>query len=96
MGILIDNELSFTHQINMVAKKANGIMAVIRISFTCIDCKCFNLLYKSVVKPHLEYGVIVWFPYKMKDIEAVEKVQKKATKQVKQLKHWNYSDDLQD
>jgi len=94
LGILIDNELSFTEHINMVTKKANGIMAVIRRSFICIDYKCFNLLYKSLVRPHLEYGVTAWFPYKMKDIEAVEKVQKRATKQVKQLKHLHYSERL--
>jgi len=78
----------------MVTKKANGIMAVIRRSFICIDHECFNLLYKYLVRLHLEYGVTAWFPYKMKGIEAVEKVQKRATKQVKQLKHLHYSERL--
>jgi len=35
-----------------------------------------------LIRPHLEYGVPIWFPYKMKDIE---EVQKRATKQVKSL-----------
>ena len=76
LGILINNELSFTEHINMVTKKGNGIMAVIIRSFICIDYKCFNLLYKSLVRPHLDYDVTAWFPYKLKDVEAVEKVQK--------------------
>ena len=46
------------HTIAMM--KAIGIMAVIR-SFDCIDFKCFNLLCKSLVRPHLEYGLTVWF-----------------------------------
>jgi len=46
--------------------------------------ECFNLLYKSLVRTHLEYGVTTWFPYKMKNIETIEKIQKRATKQVKQ------------
>jgi len=66
----------------MVSKKANGIMAVIKTTFTCLDCECFNLLYKSLVRTHLEYGVTTWFLYKMKDTETIEKIQKRATKQL--------------
>ena len=50
-------------------------MAVIKRTFTCLDCECFNLLYKSLVRTHLEYGVTTWFPYKMKDIVTIEKNQ---------------------
>ena len=86
LGIMIDSELNFSEHIHMVSKKANGIMAVIKRTFTCLDM-CFNLLYKSLVRSHLEYGVTTWFPYKMKDIETIEKIQKRATKQVKQIRH---------
>jgi len=33
------------------------------------------MLYKALVRPHLELGVTIWFPYKVKDIEIIEKVQ---------------------
>jgi len=33
-------------------------------------------LYKSMVRPHLEYAHSVWCPYKMGDIKEIEKVQK--------------------
>ena len=36
----------------------------------------FILLYKAMVRPHLEYANSVWCPYKKGDIEDVEKVQK--------------------
>jgi len=94
LGVTIDSELNFAEHIDTVSKKANGIMAVIRRTFTCIDFKCFCLLYKSLVRPHLEYGVTSWFPYKVKDIITVEKVQKRATKQVKQISHLCYSERL--
>jgi len=73
---MIDSGLNFVEHMHMVAKKANEIMAVIRRTFIYLDLKCFNLLYR----PHLEYGVTTWFPYKVKDIEAIESVQKRATK----------------
>ena len=65
---MIDSGLNFAEHIRMVSNKANGIMAVIRRTFTCLDLKCFNLLYKALVGSHLEYGVTTWFPYKVKDI----------------------------
>ena len=37
-------------------------------------------LYKSYVRPKLEYNTPVWSPYLSKDINAVEKVQKRFTK----------------
>jgi len=70
LGIMIDDGLTFSEHrpIHRTANKANGIMAVIRRTFTHLDCKCFSLLFRSLVRPHLEYGVPVWFPYKVKDM----------------------------
>jgi len=40
------------------------------------------MLYKSLVRPHLEYANSVWSPYNRGDVEAIEKVQKRTTKLV--------------
>jgi len=75
LGFRVDDSLTFSEHIHKTSNKANGgVMAVIRRTFTRLDCKCFTLLYKSLVRPHLEYGVPVWFPYKVKDIHEVENV----------------------
>jgi len=47
---MIDSDLKFSEYMHMVTKKANGIMAVIRRTFSCNDFKCFNVLYKSLVQ----------------------------------------------
>ena len=86
-SLMIDDGLTFSEHIHKTANKANGIMAVIR-TFTRLDCKCFSLLFRSLVRPHLEYGVPVWFPYRVKDVYEVENVQKRATKQVRSLRHY--------
>ena len=91
---MIDSELNFSKHIHMVSKKANGIMAVVKRTFTCLDCECFNLLYKSLVRTPWIWRYTTWFPYKMKDIETIGKIQKRAIKQVKQIRHLSYSERL--
>ena len=49
---------------------------VINSNFKHMDTKTFLILYKSMVRSHLEYANLVWFPYKKEDIRNLEKVQK--------------------
>ena len=63
-------------------------------NFKHLTIQLFTVLYKNMVRSHLDYCSSVWSPYTKKDIEALEKVQKRATKILPQLKHMNYSDRL--
>ena len=51
-------------------------------------------LYKSMVRPHLEYGNAIWGPFYKTDIDMVESVQKRATKLIDTLKDKPYEDRL--
>ena len=59
-----------------------------------MDKNTFTLLYKAMVRPHLEYANAVWCPYKKGDIELIEKVKKRVTKLIIYLKHLSYSERL--
>ena len=52
---------------------------MIRRTFTCKEEQTIIQLYKSLVRPHLEYCIQAWHPYLSKDIEMLEKVQRRAT-----------------
>ena len=59
-----------------------------------VNKETFNALYKSLVRPILEYCVPVWNPCKVKQIKTFESVQRQATKLVKDLKNKSYTDCL--
>ena len=67
---------------------------MIRRTFTCKDEQTIIQLYKSLVRPHLEYCVQVWRSYLSKDIELCEKVQKRATKMVYGFNNLTYEQRL--
>jgi len=52
------------------------------------------LLYKAMVRPHLEYANSVWCLFKKGVIKNIEKVQKRATKLIISLKKLQYLERL--
>jgi len=96
LGILLDKRLSFRDHINDKIKinKAFSTLGIIKRNIKHLIIQLFTMLYKNVVRSHLDYCSSVWSPYMIKNIEALEKVQKRAIKILPQLKHMNYSDRL--
>ena len=39
----------------------------------------FLILYKQLVRPHLEYACVMWTSHLKRDIQKVERVQHRAT-----------------
>ena len=56
----------------------NTVLGIIKRSIRTNNRDVFSQLYKSLVRPILEYAAPVWSPYLIKDIVALEKVQRRA------------------
>ena len=54
----------------------------------------FNLLYTSLVRPHLEYGNAVWNPFLKSDIALIENVQRRSTRYVTDINKWSTRNNL--
>lgn len=94
LGVYTDDQLTFQQHIAMKTKKANQMVGLIRRSFHFLDEKMFSLLFKSMVRPILEYSNSVWSPHFKKDIIEIEKVQRRATKMVPGLTQLSYDERL--
>ena len=94
LGVTIDDRLEFDIHIKNIVNKANRMLGLIRIGFTCLDREIFMNLYPVLVRPLLEYCVQVWSPYKQKYINILERVQERATRLVPGMKNKSYEERL--
>ena len=95
IGVTVDANLTFEEHIQNQVNKANRNLGIIRRSFKYLDMETFCLLYKALVRPHLEYAASVWNPYKKKDIDSIENVQRRATKLMPILANLSYEERLE-
>ena len=90
LGVTFTLNLNFDKHINDKVKKANMMLGLIKRNFSFIDKNVFNTLYKSLIRPHLEYAQEVWQPYLKRQSKLIESVQRRATKLIPEIKHLTY------
>ena len=72
-------------QSNKAASEANKRLGMIKRNFRFKSRSVMLPLYKSIMRPHLDYCVQAWRPHYRKEIDKLEKMQRKVTKIVKGL-----------
>jgi len=86
LGVIFDENLDFGMHIAERINKAYSMLWLIKRNFKDIGRGVFLLLYKHLVRSHLEYCNSVWAPYEKSYIDKLEKVQKRATKMIPEFK----------
>ena len=90
LGVIIDRDLSFKSHVSEVTNKATQKVGSIKRGFKYINKPVFNTLYKSQVRPGLEYGHAVWKPNQITELRRIEQVQRRATKLVASIRRLSY------
>ena len=80
LGVNITSKLSWSLHVNQCVNKANRVLGFLKRSVGPKNHQLFSKLYKSLVRPILEYCSPVWSPHLKKDINALEKVQRRASR----------------
>ena len=94
LGVTFDQQLSFGTNASKVVAAANSTLGLINRHFRHIETKPFMNLYKTLVRPKVEYCMTVAQPVYKKDKEKIERVQHRATKLVLGMENKDYSERL--
>ena len=95
MGVTIDSLLKFHEHTNLNISKANRVLRLIRKTFQCREQDMVTRLLKSLIRPILEYGNLLWGPFYSTDQQAIEGVQRCATKLITSIGHLSYPEGFQ-
>ena len=94
LGVIVQENLKVERQVTSAVKKANRVLGMINRTFVNKNQEIMVKLYKSLVRPHLEYGIQAWRPHFEKDKNALEKVQRRMTRMIADLKDLPYESRL--
>jgi len=91
-GIVTD-DLKWDKQCVAVVKKANKLLGMIKRNSIDRSKATILALYKSLIRPLLEYCIQVWNPHLAKDIKLIELVfREEPHKLVHGIENWKYDD----
>ena len=62
LGVTFSADMKVSEQCGIAASKGNQILRLIRRTITYKE-KLLIVLYKAIVRPHLEYCIQAWRPY---------------------------------
>ena len=66
LGVTFSADLKVSEQCGIAAAKGNQIIWLIRRTIMYKEKQLIVPLYKSIVRPHLEYCIQTWRPYRKK------------------------------
>ena len=92
LGVLINSSLKVSSQCSAAAKKGNRALGMIKRNFAYRSREVILKLYKSLIRPHLDYAIQAWSPYLEKDKKSLENVQRRATKLIPSLRDLPYEE----
>ena len=82
LGLYLTNNLTWTQYINKIHHKSNSLGHIILKSFSSQQPSLYIQLYKTYVRPLLEYNVSIWTPHLVHDIKLAENTQRTFTRKL--------------
>ena len=96
VGVLISSSLKPAAQCRAAASKAHQLVGQAARAFSYRDKNNWIRIYKTYIRPHLEYAVQVWSPWHQKDIDILEDIQKRVVRMTSGLTSTSYQEQLKE
>lgn len=94
LGVITSSSLKVGEQCQQAYARANKMLGLVSRVIRHRDPALLLRLYKSLVRPHLEYAVSSWSPHYVKDKALLERVQHRFTRLFENLRELEYQDRL--
>jgi len=94
LGVIISDDMKSLLQCIQAYSKANRMLGVINRAIVYKSKEVMLCLYKTLVRPHLEYCTVAWSPHYVKDKVLLERVQRRFTRMVPELQELPYPERL--
>ena len=94
LGVVISNDLKVSQQCQQAYSKASRILGHINRTIEYRHTDILLRLYKSLVRPHLEYSISAWSPNYSKDKVTTERIQRRFTKMIASVRDLLYKKKL--
>ena len=82
LGVVISNDLKVWRQCRVACSKASKMLGLINRTTEFKHRDVLIRLYKSLVRPHLEFCTPAWSPHYRKDRDLIEKIQRRFTRMI--------------
>jgi len=82
LRVIVSRDLSPSLHISNIVAKAHKRTAAIYRTFRYRNADLLIRAYLTYVRPLVEHDSVIWYPYTVKDIEAIETVQRHFTKRL--------------
>ena len=80
LGVEIHEKLSWKPHIRSVAAKASRTLGFIRRNLSRCTPSVKQQAYTTLVRSQLEYGAVIWDPYRQNQIDNLERIQRRAVR----------------
>ena len=92
---MVRNDCDMTQHVESISKKAHTILTQLKRSICYRDTVVLPKIYKTFVRPTIEYAGQVWNPSKVGDVKTLEKVQRRAMRLVNIGEKRSYTEKLE-
>ncbi len=91
LGIILRSDLKWSSYIEKIRSKTNSLFWLIVRTFSSGNPKLMTNLYKTYIRPLIEYNTCSWSPHLQTEVDEVESIQRRITKSICQRANINFS-----